>query len=166
MSHKYGFTLIELLIAAVIIGTLAIFAMQSFRSASSDIRVEDATARAKIVAMAARRFWRDYPASASGINTGNVGILQAPNINHCDTTIINVQNLIDCGYLEYRQYAHEILDETGQLRGNFNMNLAEVRSGGKLVTIRACVTGNNQKIVSNLRYCTDGETVVEEVASN
>ena len=166
MNNKNGFTLIELLIAAVIIGTLAIFATQSFRSTSSDIRLEDAKARAKIVAMAARRFWSDHP-SVGTVDTNAVTyqlLPLNPNINQCDETTISIQNLIYCGYLEYRQYVHDTRDAAGAARNNFTMYFDVVRNNGTMTDIRVCVTGNNPKIVDSgtRRYCTNGETESSE----
>ncbi len=157
MSSQKGFTLMELLIAAVIIGTLALFAMQSFRGTSADIRIQDAQNRARIVAVAARQFLMDYRAAADNVpedNPGNpMGEVGAPQAGDCSTAVLSLQNLVNCGYLEFRQYAAEIRDENGDPLSNFVMYFRNTHDG------TVCIRGDNAKITDGNTYCTNGETV-------
>lgn len=160
MSSQKGFTLMELLIAAVIIGTLALFAMQSFRGTSADIRIQDAQNRARIVAVAARQFLMDYPSAAVTENDPDadpkrvMGRVQDPHqdvaAGDCSTAVLSLQNLVNCGYLEFRQYAAEIRDEDGSFSTNFDMYF-----GGADGTV--CIRGNNVKITDGNEYCTNGD---------
>ena len=89
MRKNKGFTLLELLIAAAIIGSLAVFATVSFRKTSSDVRVQDAIARAKVVANAARRFVFDNPSVYGRIQVGTsspMGEVTLPEVNRCPTS--------------------------------------------------------------------------------
>ena len=162
MKNVKGFTLLELLIAAAIIGTLAIFATQSFRRTASDTRVQDAQARAKIVAMAAQRFAKDYPAVVNGTapireqeDDDGMGVVDPPNPAQCNAggVELSLQNLINCGYLEYRQYAYEVRAEDGSYGRNFNM-FFYVHNG-----VWVCVNRLTAKILDNNTYCSDGYVV-------
>ena len=164
MRNKSGFTLLELLIAAVIIGTLAVFARQSFKNVSSDIRVQDAQTRAKLVAVGARRYLMDYPAAPASFTSGSINdedhpmsssIMNAPS-GACNSHKLTLQNLINCGYLEYRQYAKEYRTEKGAKATHFTMYF-DFDEGGEVMV---CVTrANARKITDTKTYCTDGETV-------
>ena len=158
MNNKNGFTLLELLIAAAIIGVLAIFAIQSFQVAAADTRVEDARARAKIVAAAAHRFMLEYPSVSANsyVDDGNSVITPADSAN-CALNIISVQNLVNCGYLEYRQYNAETREGENYKR-NFTMTF-EPKTVGEDVVFTVCVQGATIKITKhdNTKYCTDGD---------
>lgn len=151
MNNKNGFTLLELLIAAAIIGVLAIFATQSFQAAATDVRVEDAKARAKIVAAAAHRFLLNYPSASSNLGSDGNSLIVSTDSRRCKTNTISVQNLVDCGYLEYRQYNAETREGENYKR-NFNMTF-EIVNGILMV----CVQGTTPKIKDKKQYCTDGE---------
>ena len=158
MHKRNGFTLIELLIAATIIGVLVVFATQAFRNTSSQIRVEDAKARAKVVAMAVRRFKIDNPSASVGDETQTLGVVNAPKTNLCNHSTITLQNLVNCGYLDYRQYAAEMRLANGAgdtYKSYFVMTLEEEGN-----SIKVCVTRHDDatKIVDNTKYCTDGES--------
>jgi len=157
MRNQLGFTLLELLIAAAIISVLAMFATRAFRQANSDIRIQDAQARAKIVAMAAHRMKVEYPGVK--FSTDEMGVVSSPNPRHCSpSATVNLQVLIDCGYLEYRQYAveardEEETDESKAYQTNFNMFFEDEES------YTVCVKGKTSKITDERCFCTDGETL-------
>ncbi len=157
MKHKNGFTLLELLIAAAIIGVLAIFAIQSFQAAAADTRVENAKARAKIVAAAARRFMLDHPTASNNVDYEDVGNSVVNRPSTCALNSISVQNLVNCGYLDYRQYNAETR-EGGNYKRNFNM-FFESRNVDEQEIITVCVQGATRKITNhdNNKYCTDGD---------
>ena len=151
MKHKNGFTLMELLIAAAIIGTLAIFATQSFRRTSADVRFQDASARAKAVAVAARRFLLDNTGVTS-TSVDTVGVITARDADACNNQF-TVQNLVNCGYLEFRQYSMDVR-EGNTWRGNFEMTM-ELRNAEP----RVCISGASEKVQSYYgenAYCTNG----------
>lgn len=152
MYKQNGFTLIELLIAATIIGVLVIFATQSFRKTSSQIRVEDAKARAQVVAMAVRRFKIDYPSASVGENPDPLGYVTGPS-GTCNHSTITLQNLVNCNYLDYRQYATELYVD-GKHRSYFVMTF----SGSDPVQVCVKRQDNQGKILDTDTYCTDGET--------
>ena len=152
MHKQNGFTLIELLIAATIVGVLVIFATQSFRQTSSQIRVEDAKARAKVIAMAVRRFQIDYPSACVGENPDPLGYVKAPT-GVCNHSTITLQNLVNCEYLDYRQYATELYSD-GKHRSHFVMTF----SGSNPVKVCVARQSNEGKILDDETYCTDGET--------
>ena len=164
MHNQNGFTLLELLIAAVIIGALAVFATQTFRQMSSQTRVEDAKARAKVLAMSARRFLLDYPAAAGNVfrpdNSeryliGTVGPVTTTSV--CVHNELSAQILVNCGYLEYQQYTSEWRDKDAQdaYKTNFSMWF-EVNG---VATGRVCFQRASTRIQDAHVYCTDGETV-------
>lgn len=159
MKNKNGFTLLELLIAAAIIGVLAVFSIQSFQVAAADTRVEDARARAKIVAAAAHRFMLDHPSVSAStyVDDGN-SVITSANSANCALNIISVQNLVDCGYLEFRQYNAETR-EGNNFKRNFTMTF-EPKTVNKESIITVCVQGATTKITKhdNTKYCTDGDT--------
>lgn len=156
MNNKYGFTLLELLIAAAIIGVLAIFATQSFRGAGSEVRLQDARVRARMLAVAARRYYREYPNAASlegkeigkfnTVSTGEHGSV-------CNPEQALVQNLMNCGFLEKgRQFASEY----GDGRSNFKMKFTTADQNGVTVCLQ-CRAGSEGRILDHRTYCTDGE---------
>ena len=164
MNRNAGFTLLELLMAAAIIGVLIFFATQTFRRTSSDVRVQNAKTRARAVAAAAHRFKQDYP-TATFLKEGdekNFGFVSAPRPVNCGLSAggISLQTLIDCGYLDYRQYAAEFRSqgEDGvpifydNFRFWFNDDNGQV-----------CLTRANDeeggKITDANTYCTDGERI-------
>ena len=104
LTRKNGFTLLELLIAAVIVGSLAVFASITFRRSASDIRVQDAKVRAQVIAMAARMFKENYP----GITFDTTHNMTTEQITEtsCNPTIgtVTLETLVSCGYLENRRY--------------------------------------------------------------
>ncbi len=151
MCKQNGFTLIELLIAATIIGVLVIFSTQSFRKTSSQIRVEDAKARAKVVAMAVRRFKIDYPSASVGENPDPMGYVKAPT-GVCNHSTITLQNLVNCNYLDYRQYATELYADGH--RSHFVMTF----SGSNPVKVCVKRQDDKGKILDTATYCTDGES--------
>ena len=166
MINKAGFTMMELLIAAAIIGVLAIFATQTFLQTSTDIRVEDAKIRARSIAQAAHRFKWDYPSATflSGENNP-FGIVSARKSEQdCVMTNVTLQTLVNCGYLDYRQYASD--DRVAQsgsnstFMSNFAFWFAEEPAGD--VCFRRSNANATSKIADAKTYCTDGETFSEE----
>lgn len=162
MINKAGFTMMELLIAAAIIGVLAVFATQTFLQTSTDIRVEDAKIRARAVAQAAHRFKWDYPAATFVIGEDKPfgSVVARKNTNDCVITNVSLQTLINCGYLDYRQYAadYRVAQSGGSssFMSNFKFWFHNNNNGD------VCFTRSNvsetSKIVDNKVYCTDGET--------
>ena len=158
MMNRRGFTLLELLIAAMIIGVLSIFATQAFRNTASDIRVEDAKARAQVVAAALRRFTLDHP-NATLAQTETMGTVSAPST--CSSTTISLQNLINCGYLEYRQYATEVRNGNSY-KTHFTMTLENDTNGVVVCVQRAQAQG---KITDSKKYCTGNAEVWRELSN-
>ena len=150
---RKGFTLIELLIAAAIIGALAVFATLTFRQSASDIRIQDAKSRAKVIAMAARRMKIEN----QGVVFYTEGTLEDPSdprstaeevANTCTfprVDKVDLQKMVDCGYLEYRKYVDPNFlfrfDNKGQV-------CVKVNPGGK-------VSGK-----ASDEFCTNGENGV------
>lgn len=167
MHNQNGFTLLELLVAAIIVGALVVFATQTFRKVSSQTRVEDAKARAKVVAMSTRRFLFDYPAAKANVAKNEddekyfIGIVNPANEEQCYHNQLSAQILVNCGYLEYRQYASEFRDPDAAdaYRTNFEMWF-EVNDGSS--TGRVCFQGSSARILDARIYCTDGETVTSQ----
>ncbi len=158
MCKKKGFTLLELLIAAAIIAVLAMFATRAFRQSASDIRLQDAQARAKVIAMSAHRMKVEYPGVKFSTADDAIGQVSAPNGSYCYPTAaaVTIQTLVDCGYLDYRQYAAEVYEETEDedtYASNFTMFFPDEDS------YKVCVKGNTSKILDKRCYCTDGESV-------
>lgn len=152
MKRKNGFTLMELLIAAAILGVLALFATQAFRKSSSDIRVEDAKVRAKAIAMAARRFKLDHPNPTFSLDA--MGSLTRPDSTAClPDSAVTLQMLVDCGYLDYRQYAVEREGEDAEQPFVSYFNFKFDSSGN------VCIRKASEKIAmgDNEVLCTDGE---------
>ena len=164
MNRNAGFTLLELLMAAAIIGVLIFFATQTFRRASSDVRVQNAQARAQAVAAAAHRFKQDYP-NATFLTEGDdriFGIVSAPNPANCQLSGggTTLQTLVDCGYLDYRQYATEFRSQGEEGVAIFydNFHFWFNDNNGQVCLTRA----NDEeggKIADANTYCTAGETV-------
>ncbi len=98
---KYrGFTLIELLIAAVLVAVLTLFATQTFRRITADIKAENAKRIAEAIAGAAYRFKIEYPNVTFSTDpiTTNPG---APT--ECHPRPVDgakLQTLVDCNFLE------------------------------------------------------------------
>ena len=152
MSYKGGFTLLELLIAAAIIGVLSLFAMQSFRTAGSDARWQEAKIRAQVVASAVKRYYIEYP-NAAPLRGLTVELFNEKGA--CNPSEAKVQNLVNCGFLEAnRQFASEF----GGVASNFTMTIK--RSGGVNVV---CVEAREEAKgrVAKGKYCTDGEMRTE-----
>ena len=149
LHKKSGFTLVELLVAAVIIGVLVVFASQSFRHSSSDIRVQNALAKAKVVAMAARMFKEDHANASFTSDPLQNPLYENIGSEACDTTgTVTLQTLISCGYLE----------DLGYVDKDFAYNF-DTCAGGLCVCISK---GEKSRVIattSDARYCTDGETV-------
>ena len=156
LKNQHGFTLLELLVAAVIIGVLAVFATQSFRQSSSDIRVQNALAKAKVVAMAARIFKDDHRnASFTQENLVSTQDFRSdPNHNGaCNPSqAVTLQTLVNCGYLEQREY----LDK------DFVYNF-EACGSDICVCMKKAPKGSRVIAYStDSRYCTNGETFFGE----
>lgn len=157
INDKNGFTLLELLIAAALIGVLAMFATQAFRASSSDIRVADAKARALLVANAAERYYIEYPTAASfsdGMDRGHpIPVFKAPDRSEadapCNTRAPGVQDLVDCGFLEYRQVARDTKDSEGTYVGSVNMWF---KNAGK-DNVKVCFQGMG-RVTDKFIYCT------------
>ena len=150
LDKRKGFTLMELLIAAAIIGALAVFATQTFRRSASDIRVQDAKSRAKVIAMAARRMSLDHsgvsfevnvPLSDKNLTPRNT---QGTAGNTCSLINVNLQTLVDCGYLEYRKY----LDPNFEFKFN---------SAGQ-VCVKINPEGSKVFGSAGDEFCTNGDT--------
>ena len=144
MLHtKQGFTLLELLIAAAIIGVLAVFATQSFRQTSSDIRAQNARANAKVIAMAVRMYELDHgdaSVTSEFSMPANPPSRGKEVTGECDETgTVDLSTLINCGYLEYRDYLGKDF--------SFTYNDGEV-----------CITPKENSRITNDpgTYCTDG----------
>lgn len=156
MHNKQGFTLLELLIAAALVAVLAMFATQAFRSSASDIRIEDAKARALLLVNAAQRYYLEYPTAAS-FATGSGNKLQPfnPSGNMCYPNTSSVQNLVDCGFLEYRQVAHENKKSDSEERSSsINMWFGSITPSTAEVTV--CFKGKS-RITDSCTYCTSGD---------
>ncbi|MBR2082654.1 MAG: prepilin-type N-terminal cleavage/methylation domain-containing protein [Elusimicrobiaceae bacterium] len=157
MYNKKGFTLLELLIAAALIGVLAMFATQAFRSSASDVRVEDAKARALALAMAAQRYYIEYPNSAS-FSTGESNALKLFDIPekqakcNINASSASAQNLVDCGFLEYRQIACDGKSSEGTFC-NVTMWFDSIDRSNAEVTV--CFRGKG-RITDKKKYCTSG----------
>ncbi len=147
---RKGFTLIELIIAAAIVGALAVFATQTFRHSASDIRVQDAKSRAKVIAMAARRMKYDNPTVTFETSAAlSDEILTARNTaatETCSLISVDLQTLIDCGYLEYRKY----LDPNFQFKFSDNDG-----------TICVKINPGGSKVIGGAddTFCTNGDLV-------
>lgn len=150
--------MLELLIAAAIIGTLAIFAMQSFRSSAADVRVEEAKMRAQVVSVAAYRFLLDHGNATISSDDSTATAVAEANRSRCSASAFSLQNLIDCGYLEYRQYAAEERGDTthsgdDNFESNFTMTFE--RGSSNTATGKVCVQGRTAKITNydSRAYC-------------
>jgi len=153
LDNKNGFTLLELLIAAALIGVLAMFATQAYRASASDIRIEDAKARALLLVNAAERYYTEYP-NASSFGTGSAEAplprFEAPG-NTCTISNSSVQELVNCGFLEYRQVAYDSKDSTGALSSSVNMWFATITPG--TATVEVCFKGKG-RVTDSCTYCT------------
>lgn len=161
MYNKNGFTLLELLIAAALIGVLAMFATQAFRASASGVRWEDAKARAQALAIAARRYYIEYPNSPSfptGASNYLKGFLVPDRTGAaCNTTgAVTVQNLVDCGFLEYRQVACEgrqVKDGNKEYYCHVKMWFDSITP--ETADVEVCFEGQGL-IKDEDTYCTDG----------
>ncbi len=151
-NSRNGFTLLELLIAAAIIGVLALFATQAFRASASDIRVSDAKARALLLVNAAERYYSEYPTAAS-FPSEVLSAFSNPDAagNDCSPQVNSPQNLVNCGFLEYRQVAYENKDSQGQVSGSVDMWF-ETASKDEVCV---CFKGKGRVTDANT-YCTIG----------
>ncbi|MBP5616743.1 MAG: prepilin-type N-terminal cleavage/methylation domain-containing protein [Elusimicrobiaceae bacterium] len=169
MKNTNGFTLLELLIAAMLVAVLAMFATLAFRQTSSDIRLQDAKNRADNIAMAVQRFVMEYEGGVleNLQHDGNVELTNptSATLGACNSAnpflpVVggksSLQNLVNCGLLEYRAY----------LDGNFSFKYNYVGSGFEI-----CVCGTSGKLSSKYKcsegynYCTDGENHTEQFGS-
>lgn len=153
MTNNKGFTLLELLIAAALIGVLALFATQAFRSSASDIRVADAKARALLLVNAAERYYFEYP-TAQPFSNSTLPVFSNPDHvnNVCNWKNSNSpQNLINCGFLEYRQLAYENKNAQGQVSGSVNMWFQAAGPNG----VTVCFKGIG-RVTDASTYCTSG----------
>ncbi|MBP5429724.1 MAG: prepilin-type N-terminal cleavage/methylation domain-containing protein [Elusimicrobiaceae bacterium] len=164
MKNTNGFTLLELLIAAMLVAVLAMFATLAFRQTSSDIRLQDAKNRADYIAVAMQRFWMDNSGSLASQDyiLSNPATPAVPA--NCDASIVfptsvgSLQNLVDCGYLEYRAY----------LDANFTF---QYKYQGGSTPALICVCGASGKLSAKYKcsegysYCTDGENHTEQFGS-
>lgn len=159
LKNQHGFTLLELLVAAVIIGALAVFATQSFRSSASDIRIQNAKAKAKVVAMAARIFNDDYKnASFTSANLANPEDLreETDGTEKCSPSgSVTLQTLVNCGYLEQREY----LDK--DFVYNFNTS-TPCSPDNVCVCMHKADRGSRVIAETTDEYCTDGESALKE----
>ena len=153
--NKNGFTLLELLIAAALIGVLAMFATQAFRASASDIRIEDVKARALLLQMAAERYYLEYP-GATSFRTGSNNALTpflSPG-NTCYTNTATPQNLVDCGFLEYRQVAYDSSKKKNNTR-EFSGSVDMWFSSASKDNVTVCFKGKG-RVIDHSTYCTSG----------
>lgn len=153
LRKRTGFTLIELLIAAAIIGVLAMFATQAFRASASDIRVSDAKARALLLVNAAERYYAEYP-GASSFTGSTLTAFSDPDLanNFCSPQDSDSpQNLVNCGFLEYRQLAYENKNSQGQVSGSVDMWFEAAGPNG----VTVCFKGKG-RVTDTCTYCTSG----------
>ena len=103
--------------------------------------------RARHIAMAARRYKLDHPAAT--FSTAQMG--KVTSVTTCGNIVsgVTLQTLVNCGYLDYRQYK----DENAS---HFTMKFT---SAGKV-----CFKGNSTKILDSACYCTDGENNTEDAS--
>jgi len=163
INNKNGFTLLELLIAAALIGVLAMFATQAFRSSASDIRVADARARAQALAAAARNYYIEYPGAEFFDGDDLIGFAEPGS---CDPTSTSPQQLINCGFLEYRQVAHETYEkkenEPRTVSGSFRMWFAFDELDDR-DTVKVCFQGKGRRIfLDNCTYCANRDGFSKE----
>ena len=154
--HKQGFTLLELLIAAALISVLAMFATQAYRSSASDVRVENAKAQALLLVNAAQRYYLEYPtATAFATGSGNKLSAFSEPSNTCNPSNSSPQNLINCGFLEYRQVAYEHKSSSSQQRsGTINMWFSSIMPSTADVTV--CFQGKGRAVEDRI-FCTKGD---------
>lgn len=164
MSHKKGFTLLELLIAAALMAVLAMFATQAFRASSSDIRLEDAKARGLLLFSAAQRYYIEYPHAAlfNKKTNDDEGIPFArPTADNCNVDSENVQNLVDCGFLEYRQVTQEsstMKEEDRATVGYVDMwfDFKDSQGDENRKNMKVCLRGKaNSRVLDRCTYCTE-----------
>ena len=170
MKNRKGFTLLELLIAAALMGVLAMFATQAFRASSSDVRLEDAKARASLLFSAAQRYYIEYPGAKLFKKPTNLEIVFTEP-GTCDPySIDKAQNLVDCGFLEYRQVAYERndIDKTSAERkfiGYVNMWFDFGEEGNQSAdNMKVCFKGKEEgrRILDECTYCTSGQGFVRQ----
>lgn len=151
MYNKNGFTLLELLIAAALVGVLAMFATQAFRASASDIRVEDAKARALLLANAAEQYFIENSEAAFATGSAENPIKDFVAPVTCNTSDSTAQQLVNCGFLEYRQVKDN----------NVNMWF-EAASKAK---VKVCFQGQG-RVQDKCTYCTDGDSFTKSCPSN
>ncbi len=164
MKNRNGFTLLELLIAAMLVAVLAMFATMAFKQTASDVRVQDAKTRADYIATAVQRFLLDNPGANwyGGKITNPTGTANAGN---CNLSVVvwpngTLQNLVDCGYLEYRKYIDDNFEFTMGFQHEGNSRICMYGISGKLSSkYRGTFAGGGY------RYCTDGENKTETFGS-
>lgn len=147
-QNKRGFTLLELLIAAAIIGALAVFATQSFRATSSDIRIQNAKAKMKVFAMAATNFYEEHP----NFTLDDENLTNPEAVGGCDLSaadaVLGPSLLINCGYLEFRNY----------FDNDFTYYFLHQEENDPLrVCMQKAQTGSRVIAAANAVYCTDGD---------
>lgn len=153
MYNHNGFTLLELLIAAALIGVLAMFATQAFRASASDVRVADAKARALLLKSAAERYYIEYPGAASFALGSTNPLLAFAQPGSCVPTDSSVQNLVNCGFLEYRQVAYDTTQTTAEgttRSGSVDMWFESASKSG----VTVCFKGKG-RILDDATYCTN-----------
>jgi len=149
MDNTRGFTLLELLIAAALISVLALFATQAYRASASDIRVADAKARAGLLTVAAKRYYKEYP-NAPSFPLGSDNKLEAftAPAAECKITLATPQTLVNCGFLEYRQVAYD--NKNGTKRsGSVKMWFASAEEDN----VEVCFQGQG-RVLDKTIYCT------------
>ncbi len=103
-AMKKGFTLIELLVAAALVAVLTVAATRTFRTMKNDVEWENAKHAATVIAAAAYRFRIEYPnATFNTTKLTNPGNWRDSRTCNPKTTV-NLQQLVDCNFLEARQY--------------------------------------------------------------
>ena len=157
IDNKNGFTLLELLIAAALISVLAMFATQAFRASASDVRIADAQARASLLVNAAQRYYIEYP-NATAFAVGDTNVLQAfaqpgtclTHGSYSDSP----QQLVNCGFLEYRQIAYDSKrtnNDKVEFSASVNMWFASVSP--ETAAVEVCFQGKG-RVTDRCTYCT------------
>lgn len=103
---KRGFTMIEMLVVFILIAILAQIAIVTYRNSVQDSKRDHAKALLQAVAVAAQRFYTDFPAAK--INSGKLTTDSNPaagaacNVKKYGDNPFNI--LIACGYLEAKNW--------------------------------------------------------------